>query len=309
MAASKSPNTIASPVKEESGPGKGHPEVESVWSTPPEPTGFDRPPVDGPGMDEEPDGIFDGPSEAEDFDEDGTPIEDIQDDDDRRPAVQVSLGAAAVNRRQIYELSVFTRDGGGMACEYNPASWHERSLGNPTLDFNVRKKSDFLRACAAWLESRKSSFLQTRKLVDYLGNETSEDYRTAPLVTAKGFLLRVNSMLPKEQHVPEFNFARILPQIWLVWDDGISMPLAALVSEDARIMWVVEGCRKKCPLPDVWRKILVTGMKIEPKATSTKAAIEVFENQDPAERCIYLFRRAGLRATEDLANVLEQLSK
>lgn len=297
--------------KEKIPPERGHPEVATAWSATPEPP--DPAPYDyEPDLDEQPDGIFEGESDADDFDEDGTPTEDSldsADDDARKPSIPGPAGPGALDDSQIYKLSVFSRDDGSMGCEYDAATWHEITRGNPTVDFNVCNRSEFLRACASWLETQKNGFLATRMIEEYLSNETTGDSGVDPVVTARGFLRRVNLLLPPEGCVKEYNFSRILPHIWLIWDEGSSLPLAALFSDTVKILWVIEGCRRAYPDPSIWQKAFEKGIKIKPKNTSTEATSEAFEKQNPTERCRYLFKRVGLRSDEDIKRILEQLAK
>lgn len=292
-------------------PNSGRPEVAAVWAVSAAPP--DTGPPDGEGdFDDEPDSIFEGESEADDFDEDGIPIEDNSYDEDGDTLPPPELGPAgtgALDDSQIYKLSVFSRGEDGMGCEYEASWWHEVTQGNPTVDFAVCKRSAFLRGCAAWLEGYKSPFLQSRALDDFFTGETSADYRLEPLVTAKGFMRRVNQLLPTDDHVPEYNFSKILPHIWLIWEDGLSMPLAVLFSEEFKVKWVVEGCKCSCADPTTWQEVLVQGIMITPKAACTEVPPEAFESLPPAERCRYLFRRTGLRAEECMKGILEQLAQ
>lgn len=181
---------------------------------------------------------FDCPNDAEDFDEDGTPLGEGADDEEENQfidytAVGVQSNGPALNFSKIHEIRVILRDGRYL-CEYRPMPWQE------TGDrFPVAKRNAFLRTCARWLETQKQEFLATRQLEDYC----KDDIEATPIVEQKGFLARINPMLDTpmkdEEELRHFrpSMGRILPFIYLVWEDGISLPLSALFGKEAKECW------------------------------------------------------------------------
>ena len=216
--------------------------VETIWEDPS--YGLEDLPEDrGDGdLDDNDDAIddrFDGPSDAEDYDEDGVPLGEGADDEEENQFVDYREGddyedGPAINKAKVHEIRVLSRDE-CFVCEYRPMPWQER--GNR---FQVAKRADFLHVCARWLTTRKQDFLKTRQLEDYF----KDDMEDPPLTEQKGFLERINPMLDvpleKEKFKPFLSsVGRILPSIYLVWDDGISLPLSALFGKEAK------ECRKK----------------------------------------------------------------
>lgn len=219
---------------------RGNISVESIWGDPL--YGLEEYPDDGDDdaldPDDAADDRFDGPSDAEDYDEDGTPLGEGADDEEERQFVDYEEDAhyengPAINKAKIHEIRVLSR-GGYFICEYRPMPWQERGD-----QFQVAKRADFLRVCASWMTTRKQVFLATRRLEDYFEN----DMKDPPLIEQKGFLERINPMLarplPDEKKKKAFlsSLGRILPSIYLVWDDGISLPLNALFGKEAKECW------------------------------------------------------------------------
>lgn len=179
-----------------------------------------------------------GHSDAEDFDGDGTPFGEGADDEEENQfsdytAVDVQSDGPDLSLAKIHEIRVKEHDG-EYVCEYRPMPWQE------TGDrFAVAKRTSFLRTCARWLEMCKQEFLSTRLLETYC----KDDIEARPIVEQKGFLERIKPILDTqmkdEDELRHFlpSMGRILPSIYLVWEDGISLSMSVLFGKEAKQCW------------------------------------------------------------------------
>ncbi len=161
--------------------------------------------------------------DAENYDEDGTPLGEGADDEEDcqyfgHGRDDTRADDADLDRARIDEIHVINH-GGEYVCEYRPLPWQ---VGNGGRAFE--KRILFLRACATWLQKHKQKFLCTQKTEDYLDGEY--------FLQQKDFIECINAEAGLT--ISKDNFSRVLPSVHLIWEDGISLPLKVLFGEDIR---------------------------------------------------------------------------